>query len=305
MISRRTTLKLSEVYAQSFYSTYDERLFSSYSSQRYYRVDIDKLYDFLFVNDYPAWFCNLIEHTRNSNRNYESATRKLKEFILKLHTGESIVLATANLNWDQRAVYGQKLLTDLAEDILNVPDKLKMDGGKLLLNNLELDGYSYHNSHLFAPESDILDVKEKEGILVDLFKSLNLQNEETAFHHLRLSEEHYLNQNWDDSISNSRKFLECVLIEVAKMHSTEVHETLLGESIISKPFKIREYLNDEGLIEKKEKEVLTSIYCLLSETGSHPYMAKNDQARFLRSLALSLSQFIMIRLNGELSTLQK
>jgi hypothetical protein len=136
-----------------------------------------------------------------------------------------------------------------------------------------------------------------------LFKSLNLKNEETAYHHLLLSEEHYLHQNWDDSISNSRKFLECVLIEVAKMHSIKTHEIQLSESVSSKPVKIREYLYDEGLIEAKEKEVLASVYGLLSETGSHPYMAKNDQARFLRSLALSLSQFIMIRLSGELSTL--
>ena len=124
---------------------------------------------------------------------------------MKLHTGESIFQNTTNWSWDQRAVYGQKLLIDLAEDLLNIPEKIDGDDSKNLLKNLELDGYSYHNSHLFAPESDILDVKEKEGVLVNLYKSLGLQNQEIAFHHLQLSEEHYLNQKSDDSISNYSK----------------------------------------------------------------------------------------------------
>jgi hypothetical protein len=52
------------------------------------------------------------------------------------------------------------------------------------------------------------------------------------------------------------------------------------------------------LLESKEKKVISSVYALLSNTGSHPYMADNDEARLLRHLSLTLSQFVMLRLQG-------
>ena len=36
-------------------------------------------------------------------------------------------------------------------------------------------------------------------------------------------------------------------------------------------------------------------------TGSHPYIAQQDQARLLRQLALVLSQFILLRYQGYLN----
>jgi len=38
----------------------------------------------------------------------------------------------------------------------------------------------------------------------------------------------------------------------------------------------------------------------LSETGAHPYMAESDQARLLRQLSLTLSQFVLLRLEAAL-----
>lgn len=58
MISRRTALILSEVYAKNFYSSYTTRI-GGMSSKKRYRVDVDELYDFLYSYNYPAWFCNL------------------------------------------------------------------------------------------------------------------------------------------------------------------------------------------------------------------------------------------------------
>lgn len=166
--------------------------------------------------------------------------------------------------------------------------------------NLELDGYIYENSKLLIPESDILDVEEEKGVLEQLFNSLGLQNKEIIFHHLNLSEEHYINSKWDDSISNSRKFLEGVLQEAASKHSSQIKSTSLPDSIYSKPVRVREYLEKEELMEGKEIAALTSVYGLLSETGGHPYMAQNDQARLLRHLSLTFAQFVMLRLQGSL-----
>jgi len=64
--------------------------------------------------------------------------------------------------------------------------------------------------------------------------------------------------------------------------------------------RIREYLERAGLLEAKETKAIAAVYGLLSETGAHPYMAQNEQARLMRHLALTFSQFVMLRLKGKL-----
>jgi hypothetical protein len=54
------------------------------------------------------------------------------------------------------------------------------------------------------------------------------------------------------------------------------------------------------VLETKEKKAISEIYGLLSETGGHPYIAENDQARLSRNLALTISQFVMLRYEGVL-----
>ena len=143
-----------------------------------------------------------------------------------------------------------------------------------------------------------MDVEEEKAILHHLYAELKLANQKTAFHHLKLSEDHYLENRWDDSISNSRKFLECVLKEVVDKHNQITKGPSLSSKIKESPRLIREYLEENGLLEKKEKEALAKNYQLLSQTGSHPYMAEKDQARLLRHIALTFSQFVMLRLEG-------
>jgi hypothetical protein len=116
-----------------------------------------------------------------------------------------------------------------------------------------------------------------------------------------LSAEHYENGKWDDSISNSRKFFECVLQETASKHSHAKKKFALPTATLERPVLIREYLEKEGLLETKETEAIAKIYSLLSHTGNHPYMAEKDQARLLRHLALTLSQFVLLRLQGSLA----
>ena len=102
----------------------------------------------------------------------------------------------------------------------------------------------------------MLDTEEEVGVLGSLYRTLYLSNSETAFHHLKLSEEHYLNAKWDDSISNSRKFLECTLQEVAAVHSLRINKSPISEAIFTRPVRVRDYLAREGLLEKKEKDIV-------------------------------------------------
>jgi hypothetical protein len=293
MISRRSAIAIGEAYAEVFTHIRARNISGTYNKENVSTLKADQFYDFLFERDYEAWFCNKarLQHGFGTGGAY----RAVKYFISQLHTGETQADATKNWDWQQRKKLGQRYLRELAEDILKEDEDYTE-----LRSSLELDGYIYRNSRLHAPESDVLDVQEATGVLDDLYASLALDNKQLAWHHLEQSEAHFIAGRWDDTISNSRKFLECVLSEAAAAHSIRVKGTPLPERTLTKPVEVREYLEREGLLEKKEKEALASVYGLLSHTGSHPYMAQNDQARLLRQLALTLSQFALLRLEGTL-----
>lgn len=164
-----------------------------------------------------------------------------------------------------REKLGQEYLRRLAEDALN--DYYDVAQGSIskyqvshlyvnLEKNLQLDGYEYKDNILLIPERDVLDAQEESGVLQGLYVSLGLDDKETTFHHLKLSEDHYIEGRWDDTISNSRKFLECVLAQVAAKHHTAVHGQVLDEKTLQSPRQIRDYMEKEGLLETKEKEAL-------------------------------------------------
>lgn len=295
MISRSATKLIAEVY--NYF--YQEINYTKYQ-KKYYRLNTDKLYDSLYERDYEAWFLNLIKNLSTYGG------RNLLEFIMKIHTGETLSSATLDWSWEQREKLGQRYLKDLAEDIIEYCEV--HDFGThvnelihKLKSQLELDGYIWKEKKLLFSEADILDAEEEKGILENLVNELNLDNQQTVLHHLELSEKHYIDKKWDDSISNSRKFLESIFQEVAAKHNMVEKKVELSNSIYSSPKDVRDYLTNNGLIEEKEKKAIASVYGLLSGTGAHPYIAEQDQARLLRHMALTFCQFVMLRLKGYIS----
>ena len=103
MISRRSAIAIAAAYASRF-SIYRSRPHS-------YRVLNDRLYDFLFENDFEAWFCNAVKRINTQ--------RSLKEWVMRIHTGETLVKATPNWEWPARAKLGQNYLRNLAVAHLN------------------------------------------------------------------------------------------------------------------------------------------------------------------------------------------
>ena len=139
---------------------------------------------------------------------------------------------------------------------------------------------------------------------MNLIGELELDNRETGIHHLNQSEENYIGERWGDSISNSRKFLELVLQEVTAKHHLAERSMPIDPETYDKPGQVRKYLANAGLLSEKEKQAFDDIYSLLSETGAHPYIAAREQARLMRHLALTLSQFVLLRLRGYLNSKQ-
>ncbi len=231
MISRRSAQALGDVYEAEFTFTTRLRSGTGYSTH----IQHDQFYDFLYSHDYPAWFCNATKKLIGA--------RAVKEWVMKLHTGESQFEATTAWTWEQRAALGQKYLTELAEDVIvhdaTVVERYGREGVSAAIQRLtkwlELDGYLYRDGNLLRPQSDVINVMETRGVLDHLYTTLGLGERDTAIHHLELSEEHFLAGRWDDAISNSRKFLELVLSQSAATHATQVSHPPLATSLLESP----------------------------------------------------------------------
>jgi hypothetical protein len=265
-----------------------------------------RLYDFLYGNDYEAYLMNIAKAIHRAE-----GRRGIEEFILGLHTGETIAQVTPDWEWSRREKLGNEVLLNLAEDILRYMETAlrsqRYSSGdgmheqrNELVRNLELDGFIYRESRLLFTEAAVLDTEEEEGLLQQLMDELNLPDQATPRHHLAKTAEHYTAGRWDDCISNARKVLESVLMQVAQVHSLKIHKTSFDPQKAQRPVDVREYLQREGLLEEKEKKAVAEIYGLLSNTGGHPYIAEKDQARLMRHLALTRTQFALLRLQGSL-----
>lgn len=293
MISRKSTKTISDAYCSRFV------ILRGRTGSRYRVITTDELYDFLYINDFEAWLLNSFKAISYVN------PRQLEEFIMQLHTGESI--NAPQWSWPQRQALGQRILKDLAECLirqrLNDPGfETYGDSNKnavdLMQRTLELDGYIYRDNILWVPEETVIAEAEEQGVLESLMTSLGLPDIQTLKHHLELSAKDYQESRWDDSISNSRKVLDGVLTQTAVRFSAIAGNAGLSPKELERAAAVRDYLEHTGILEKKEKEAIASVYGLLSDTGGHPYIAGPDQARLMRHLSLTFSQFVLLRLEG-------
>ena len=262
-------------------------------------IDRARLYDFLFEREYEAWFCNL------ARRHFRR--RELKDWILRLHTGESVFDTTKNWTWKSRQVLGNRQLLELAKDFVALYESVLSEEDwslehyrpfvERLLSSLELDGYVRRDGDFFFSEADVVDVEEEIGLLRQLHGALGLPNREETFEFLVLSESHYAAQRWSDSIGNARKFFEAVLSQIADA-TGRINGSPLPPRSRARPVEVRRFLESQHLLEHHEREAIDKLYGLLSHTGAHPYMAAKDQARLLRQLSATLTQFALLRLEG-------
>jgi hypothetical protein len=247
---------------------------------------------------------NIIEKVSESQMK-----RTFAEIVMKLHTGETIVQATEGWKWEDREKLGNRLLQNLAEDILQYRvqhaggygDQEEAELTSQLISSLELDGYLFRNNRLLFSEAAVLDTEEEGSVLIHLMQQLKLPDIQTPTHHLSLSVKHYQDRLWDDCIGNARKVLESVLSQVASVHSAAIQNSPLPQTKLDRPVDVRDYLERMNLLESKEKKALAEVYGLLSNTGGHPYIAEKDQARLMRHLALTFTQFALLRLQGALT----
>src|ERR1044072_8061690 len=129
-------------------------------------------------------------------------------------------------------------------------------------------------------------------VLVD---SVPIQEKAVIKHHIKESEKAYAEGRWGHSISDARNVLEAILREVAAAHHAKTKGIAIPDAIYKWAAKVREYLLTESLIDKSEQEALGKTYGLISGTGSHPNIAEKDQARLMRNLSLTFSQYVLLQ----------
>jgi hypothetical protein len=163
--------------AKAYTSKFSYRSHSSYSraEEKVYR---ESFYDYLYEHDYEPWFCNMVEKI--------FGVRALKEWLLRIHTGESFAGATQNWPWDKRQTLGQIYLKNLARDFIvwyqEQSDGYAVDSYKKvyeeMIRRLEIDGYVFRDGELLQTEVEVLDVEAERGLLESLHLSLGIARKE-------------------------------------------------------------------------------------------------------------------------------
>jgi hypothetical protein len=309
MIGRGTTIRLAEA-AQARFS-------AANGPGRGRWVPWDAVHDFFYGWGFDAQFCKAIEQAA---RNGE---RRFTEFILGLQTGDSVGQLRETYVAEPE-VEGQALLRKFAQALLadfeqsptlrrdvsaqtanalaQAFRRLRQLSIDALKSALELDGFGWIDGALIHRDSTPIDTEKQRDLLVVKAAEIGLAGQDLFSHALRRSADAYQSGNWEDCVGNARKALELVLRECAVLHSARTGGVGLTQSDLDRPYKVRDYFRDEGLLEVKEHEALGTNYGLLSEVGNHPYIAQREQARMLRQIALILTEFVLVRTEGALKT---
>ena len=206
MISRKTVLLIANIVSNSFVHEVRE----SYNSGRNYkyvqRVNADVLRDFLFEYGVRGYSIEKICKSYDSKQN-------LKENIMNMHTG----VFYNKVNYSNYQGRGQEDLKAITTGIFD--KKIQSESLETLENYLRVDGYIFENGKLYEINTD---VNEKASIIKTKFNRLNLGQQEEFQKFYNDMNEHFENSKWEDSIHNSRKLYEIVLMECAKYYSSYV-----------------------------------------------------------------------------------
>ena len=316
MIGRRSTKRMAECAVAMFAQ--------AKGIDRGNWIPWDPVHDYFFERDFDAKFLKVVELAASRGE------RPFIEFFLGLHTGETVPGAVG-LSADALQAAGQLYLQSIAQEFLKHEEGLRLIPAatndrtrdaitaaqlrvmrakwlppiEALRSALELDGYAFRDGALYFRESSPVPAEKHRDLLVKLAQDLGLGEVSVFTHCLQVSEDRYQSQAWEDCVGNARKAMELAFFQCASLWSRRSAGANLPSDFEKRPVKVREYFKDQGLISEKEHEALSKNYALLSEVGSHPYIAQADQARMLRQIALVLTEFVMVRTSGALKATGK
>lgn len=169
--------------------------------------------------------------------------------------------------------------------------QLPSDNRKIMEAALLRDGFVSNDGDVVPDES--LAAEHKTALEGLAAKHSHLLNVATLLHHLHQAEELFRLEKWDASIGQARNFVEQLLTDIAN-HAAKVK----AESPdLSKPFKIRDYLEQVGFFDTAErKKLVDGVYGYFSDEGSHPGIGRQSTARVCLSTLWNFGFYVLEKL---------
>jgi hypothetical protein len=251
----------------------------------------DLFADFLFAEEYPPELVSLVRRT-------DPQRGAIKSIVLGLDPSVGGLITALSRDATTYADLAQSLFRRLAADILRYAkstDALVKPASflvKRLVAALELDGYELRGDRLVVREENVFDVVEEAEGLAKLFAKLGLEGQPQVEADLKLTDEHYENGRWGDSIKHARDVMDTTLLGVARAVAVEKGRNLARSAL---PGVVRTFMKDHAIVSKEENEFLYALYGLLSVQGGHPNMSEKEHARMHRQLALTAVHMILLR----------
>jgi hypothetical protein len=156
--------------------------------------------------------------------------------------------------------------------------------------SVALDGYLIQDGRLIAVDPITEHLVTPEDSLSELIHQCSIPEADDIVLLIEKSGDDYLKQPPDlnGCLSNMRTALETV----AKSLASKTQVTRKETKDTSKWGNAISYLCSTGFLSKKEENVLTAVYSLLSEHHRPIRMDENEMVRFGRSMALALCWFL-------------
>lgn len=150
------------------------------------------------------------------------------------------------------------------------------------------DGYVSTGNEVIPDEPRAAENKIALKVLVE--RNPGELQSNLLLHHLQQAEEHFRDEKWDSSIGQARKFVELLLVDIAKATATR-----RGEGIdTSKPVKVREYLQKCGFFDESErKKLVDGVYGYFSDEGAHPGISTHSAARLCLSVLWTFGFYLL------------
>lgn len=144
--------------------------------------------------------------------------------------------------------------------------------------------YLVNREESFLTEVDNLLNELSEKIGDGLSATDKKRNLDTLYHHLSLAQKHFDNKDWDDMSSQLRKALEFLISLLAKLKLTPFPKSVNGKL---------NSLVEANTISGKEKELVYSLYGLLSERGAHPGISDLDESLLRYRITIEIARYLV------------
>jgi len=216
---------------------------------------------------------------------------QIEQLFYELEVPERFLGGASKLKLLQNVVRGledRQEETLLREMVSAAIDQLSEEPSEQLKDALVKDGFVVGDEGI----AEDVPVAEENRTAIEMLIDKHTEdlNAKILSHHLENTLELFKDGKWDASIGQARNFVEQLLSDIAKV----IAKTRKESSDLSKPLKVREYLQDCCFFDDSEKKKLVDgIYGYFSEEGSHPGISEQSTARVCMHILWAFGYYVL------------